>query len=177
MDGDEIRYCEDLARRHDRERWLCALFAPEAARPSLLALLALGTELGRVREQAREPYMALMRLQWWRDAIDEAASGTPRAHPVCRALGEALRRDGGLRPLLAGMVDAREKDIEEWPFADEGELGAYAALSAGTLAEAMLRVALPGPSPRALAAARSLGACWALVGLLRATPHLAAMRR
>ena len=58
MGGDEIRYCEDIARRFDRERWLCTLFAPEAARPTLLALVAFGTELGRVREQAREPHSA-----------------------------------------------------------------------------------------------------------------------
>lgn len=177
MDGDEIRYCEDLARRFDRERWLCALFAPEAARPALLALLAFGTELGRIREQAREPHMALVRLQWWRDALAEARAGAPRAHPVCRALAPLLARDEGLEPLLSGMVDAREKDIEDWPFADLGELADYAQRSSGNLAAAMLAISVPGRAPDALEAARALGRSWALVGLLRATAHLAARRR
>jgi phytoene synthase len=177
MGGDEIRYCEDIARRFDRERWLCTLFAPEAARPTLLALVAFGTELGRVREQAREPHMALVRLQWWRDALVEAKAGAPRAHPVCRALVAPLARDPALEALLGAMVDAREKDIEEWPFADLGELAAYAERSSGSLAEAMLRAAAPAAEAEALAAARRIGGAWAMVGLLRAAPHLAAMRR
>jgi phytoene synthase len=177
MGGDEIRYCEDIARRFDRERWLCTLFAPEAARPTLLALVAFGTELGRVREQAREPHMALVRLQWWRDALAEAKAGAPRAHPVCRALVAPLARDPALEALLGAMVDAREKDIEEWPFADLGELAAYAERSSGSLAEAMLRAAAPAAPEAGLAAARRIGGAWALVGLLRAAPHLAAMRR
>ena len=177
MGGDEIRYCEDIARRFDRERWLCTLFAPEAARPTLLALVAFGTELGRVREQAREPHMALVRLQWWRDALEEAKAGVPRAHPVCRALVAPLARDPALEALLGAMVDAREKDIEEWPFADLGELAAYAERSSGSLAEAMLRAAAPAAPEAGLAAARRIGGAWALVGLLRAAPHLAAMRR
>ncbi|MFM8990741.1 MAG: phytoene/squalene synthase family protein [Alphaproteobacteria bacterium] len=177
MDGDEIRYCEALARRFDRERWLCTLFAPEAARPALLALLAFASELGRIREQAREPHMALVRLQWWRDALAEARSGAPRAHPVCRALAATLAGDPALEPILSAMVDAREKDIEDWPFADLDELSAYAGSSSGGLAEAMLRASMREPDDAALAAARRLGRAWALVGLLRATPHLATLRR
>jgi len=177
MGGDEIRYCEDIARRFDRERWLCTLFAPAAARPALLALVAFATELGRVRELAREPHMALVRLQWWRDALSEAKAGAPRAHPVCRALVATLARDPALEPILGAMLDAREKDIEDWPFADIGELFAYAERSAGGLAEAMLRTSTTGSSPAAIDAARRMGTAWALVGLLRATPHLAATRR
>ena len=54
MGGDEIRYCEDIARRFDRERWLCTLFAPEAARPTLLALVAFAVVARRTSRRGSQ---------------------------------------------------------------------------------------------------------------------------
>jgi phytoene/squalene synthetase len=107
------RYVLDLVRSVDRDRFLGALFAPEPARGDLLALLALDHELARTRTVTREPMLARIRLEWWREAVAEAA-GTekPRAQPIAESLSETMRR-GALPPeSLLALIDAREEEIE-----------------------------------------------------------------
>jgi len=107
------RYVLDLVRSADRDRFLGALFAPEPARTDLLALLAFNHELARTRSVTREPMLARIRLEWWREAVAEAAgAGKPRAQPVVESLSETVRRRR-LRPQdLVALIDAREEEIE-----------------------------------------------------------------
>ena len=57
-------HCEALAREGERDRWLSALFAGEAARPHFHALAAFDHEIARIRIVAREPLAGEMRLAW-----------------------------------------------------------------------------------------------------------------
>jgi phytoene/squalene synthetase len=100
-------------RTADRDRFLGALFAPEPARTDLLALLAFSHELARTRSVTREPMLARIRLEWWREAVAEAAgAGKPRAQPIIESLSETVRRRR-LRPQdLVALIDAREEEIE-----------------------------------------------------------------
>ena len=41
-------------------------------------------------ELVSEPGLGAIRLQWWRDAIERAASGEAIGHPVADAFGETL---------------------------------------------------------------------------------------
>lgn len=100
-------------RRADRDRFLGALFAPMPARAGLLALLAFDHELARTGNVTREPMLARIRLEWWREAVAEATGpGTPRAQPVAEALAETARRHGLSRDALTALVDAREEEID-----------------------------------------------------------------
>jgi len=107
------RYVLDLVRDADRERFLGALFAPEPRRSALLALLAFDHELARTRSVTREPMLARIRLEWWREAMAEAAgSGKPRAQPIVEALTETIRRHGLALEAMVDLIDAREEEIE-----------------------------------------------------------------
>jgi phytoene synthase len=107
------RYVLDLVRDADRERFLGALFAPEPQRSGLLALLALDHELARTRSVTKEPMLARIRLEWWREAMAEAAgSGKPRAQPIVEALAETVRRHGLALESVVDLIDAREEEIE-----------------------------------------------------------------
>jgi phytoene/squalene synthetase len=107
------RYVLDSVRDTDRARFLAALFAPEPARRGLLALLAVDHELGRTRVVTREPMLARIRLEWWREAVTEAAgTGKPRAQPIVEALSESVRRHGLMRDPLVALVDAREDEVD-----------------------------------------------------------------
>lgn len=107
------RYVLDHVRAADRERFLGALFAPEPQRKGLLAVLAFDHELARTRTVTREPMLARIRLEWWREAVADAAeSGRPRAQPILESLSETVRRyrlpvDG-----LVALIDAREEEID-----------------------------------------------------------------
>ncbi|MDP1841671.1 MAG: squalene/phytoene synthase family protein [Reyranella sp.] len=107
------RYVLDLVRAADRDRFLAALFAPELARRGLLALLAFDHELARTRLVTQEPMLARIRLEWWREAVAEAAgAATPRAQPIVESLGEISRRHGLSAERLTALIDAREEEIE-----------------------------------------------------------------
>src|SRR5690349_19421999 len=81
-----------LVRRHDRDRYQTALFAPADRREALLALYAFNYEIARVRETVTQPMLGQIRLQWWREVLDTAYAGTPpRNHSVAIALTAAIR--------------------------------------------------------------------------------------
>ena len=144
-------YVLEEVRRADRDRFLATLFAPEQQRRDLLALLAFDHELARTRAVAREPILARIRLQWWRDAAAEATgAGTPRAQPVVESLSETARRHALPLQRLVDLVDVREEEIE-------GPLDVVRAAHA--LADLQLAV-LGVTSEPTRAAARAVAAAW-----------------
>jgi len=145
------RYVLDSVRETDRKRFLAALFAPEPARRGLLALLAFDHELSRTRFVTREPMLARIRLEWWREASAEAVgNGTPRAQPVVESLSETVRRYTLASEALVALVDAREEEVE----------GALDVLRAGgALADLQLAVLEVNDAPTR-EAAHAVGAAW-----------------
>jgi len=127
----------------------------------------------------REPMMGLMRLQWWRDALEGIYGGTPRRHEVIAPLAAAIRDHRLERRLLDRLIDAREADMDPAPPADLAALEDYAAATSGTLIRLVLAV-LAGNGevpPGARDAAEAIGTAWALTGLVRAVPFHARARR
>lgn len=107
------RFVLDSVRETDRDRFLGALFAPEPIRRDLLALLAFDHELARTPAVTSEPMLARIRLQWWREAVREAAGeDKPPAQPVVESLSETMRRHGIGPEKLVGVIDARETAVD-----------------------------------------------------------------
>lgn len=173
---DSVTYCLAEVRRHDHDRYLTALFAPARARSALWALYAFNLEVARTREAVSEPMLGRIRLEWWREALDGIAAGTPRRHPVVMALAEAMARHDLDRARLAALIDARETDLDEDPPQDLAALTAYAEGTAGTLQELVV-AALGRCDDATLASARSIGSAWALIGLIRAVAFHAQTQR
>jgi phytoene synthase len=164
--------CGSDLRRLDPDRWLTALFAPDDRRPGLLALYAFNVEIARARESVSQPMIGQIRLQWWREAWEGVAAGRPRQHPVVLALHEHCRSLD--LPTVMTLIDARERDMDDSPFADLAALTAYARSTSAPLiklAAQQLGAALDD------GIADAAGTAYALAGILRATPHLLARRR
>jgi phytoene synthase len=166
----------DFVRAQDPDRFLCALFAPVAQRPALFTLIAYNHELARAREAASTPMLALIRLQWWRDAVAEAASGAPpRRHEVAGPLHAAIVA-GTLDPAaLTAMADAREAETAEEGIPSREAFASYLRGSAGGLALAAGR--LLGAPPALLPALQAAGEAYGAAGVLRSTARLAAEGR
>jgi phytoene synthase len=157
-------------RRHDPDRYFTALFAPEPARKTLFTLYAFNHELARAREVTREPGLALIRLQWWREVVEGAA----RPHDLATSVHAAVK-DGRLHAAdLLAMIDGREREAEP-------EIGLietwrdWLLQGPGSLAVAAGRVlgAPPAEWPRL----RSIGAGYGAAGVLRNEAFLAAGAR
>ncbi len=173
MAGDTLA---GFARAHDPDRFLCALFAPPASREALFALIAFNHELARAREAASNPVAALIRLQWWRDAVEEAAAGAPpRRHEVAAPLHTAITA-GLLAPeALLGLVEAREAEAHEDGLATEADFVAYLRGTAGGWSAAA-GLAL-GATVEQAEVLRALGAAYGLAGALRSVGAHAAQGR
>jgi len=153
---------DDLVRRVDPDRWLASGFiADAAARADVIALYAYNYELARVAGGVSNALMGEIRLTWWREAMEELASGKPpRKHPTVEALAAS-----GLDPLaLAAMAEARFADLDEGSLAGEAEVLAYVDGTAGALAVLAARRLDASADPHAVkGAARAYG----LAGLWR----------
>jgi len=163
-----------LLRRHDRDRFLATLCAPAARQPALWALLGFNYEIARVREIVSQPILGQIRLQWWRDALDEIYEGKPvRRHEVATPLAAAIHEYRISRAQLDGMIDARERDLAAEPPATLAELETYLDATSSGLLRAEIEV-LAGTDGGE--AARRVGIAWGLVGLIRAVPFHAAAK-
>lgn len=169
-------HCADLVRRSDPERWLCALFAPPPQRAAIIALLALNQELGRITEVTREPMTALIRLQWWRDAVGAAPPAQAIGHPVVRALRRALAQDHLEGAALQALIDAREEELQAAPPESVAAMVEQARAIAGRV-QRLTASALGAVDAGALDAAERVGTAWGLVGVVRATRHRATLGR
>jgi phytoene synthase len=159
-----------LVRRHDRDRYQTALFAPPDRREALFALYAFNYEIARVREAVTQPMLGQIRLQWWREAVGAAYAGTPpRHHVVAEPLAAVIRDFAPSREHFERMIDTRERDLADEPPATLGALEDYAEGTSATLLYLVLEV-LGVTEPSTVAAARVVGIGYALAGLLRAMP-------
>src|SRR6266566_7089286 len=104
-------YCETLVRKHDYDRYISALFAPERVRAHFFALYAFNYEIAKIAETVHNPVAGQLRLQWWRDAVDEIYSGTRGRTEVLQALLPAVAAHRLPKPLFDAMLDDRKSVV------------------------------------------------------------------
>jgi phytoene synthase len=168
--ADRLSPVAALVRRHDRDRFQTALFAPAARREALFALYAFNYEIARVRESVTEPMLGRIRLQWWRESIAAAYEGGPvRHHPLVEPLTAVIHERSLTRDHFDRLIDARETDLEDDPPASLAKLEEYAEESSSQLVYLALE-ALGVHGPAAFDAGLHVGIAYSLAGLLRATP-------
>ncbi len=157
-----------FVRQNDPDRYFSALFAPADKRSLVLALYAFNHELARVAETVREPMMGEIRLQWWREALEQARAGKPRRHDVVEAMADLFRAVDLPQGLFDAMIDARAFDSSTATIETFEQLEAYCDATSGNLMRLVARVLGAGDSCDALA--REAGVAYGLSGLLRTLP-------
>lgn len=164
--------CARLVEQGDPDRFAATMAAPPAARARLLPLYAFNLELARAPWVASEPMIAEMRLQWWRDMLEDPHR---RAHEVAGPLHDLIREAALPVEVLDRMAAARRWDIWRDPFEDRAAFDAYLDDTAGSLMWLASRAT--GAPAEAEAPARALGQAAGLAALLRAVPDLVARGR
>jgi phytoene synthase len=164
------------ARRHDYDRFLVSLLAPPERREALWALIVFNHEIAKTREVVSEATLGQIRLQWWRDAIDEIYDSAPRRHEVIDALAPAVAAHGLDRSHFHTLIDTREWDLQDAAPPSLEELERYCANTNAPLIRLQLQ-ALDIADAAAHRAAEPIGTAYGLTGLLRALPVHARQRR
>ncbi len=169
----DLTACAGILRKGDPDRFLATMAAPIAARPALFAIFAFNVEVARAPWVSVEPTINQMRLQWWRDVLDQIAAGDPvRRHEVATPLAAVLDPPGAA--VLARLVEARSWDIDAEPFADAAALARYIDDTAGGL---MWVAARALGATRGENAVRDIGHGAGLANWFRAVPDLLARGR
>lgn len=166
-----LNACAALVEKGDPERFAAAMASPVAVRRALFPLYAFNVEVSRAPWVTQEPMIAEMRLQWWRDALEEIAQGAPvRRHEVITPLATLLTPDQARA--LDTLIDARRWDIGSEAFEDESALWHYLEATTGTLLWTAAQILdAPGTDESGLRrVARAIG----LANWMQALPELEA---
>lgn len=170
-----IAACAALVERGDPDRFCAVMAAPVATRARLFPLYAFNLEVARAPWVSEEALIAEMRLQWWRDVVENTASGAARAHEVAGPLHAVIRDCSLPLAVLDHLIAARRWDVHREPHADLAALTDYLeATGAGLMWLAARALGAPDGSE---AAVRAYGWAAALAGYLCAVPELAARGR
>jgi 15-cis-phytoene synthase len=165
-----MAYCHDIVRRHDRDRYLASLFAPEDKRPYLWALYAFNYEIARVRESITQPMAGEVRLQWWSEALGSFGAGHSADHPVLGALSEAVKAGSLPVPALIRLIEARRFDLYDDPMPTLTDLEGYLGETSSMLIQLASMILAGAEAAMAAAGAGYAGVAYGLAGLLRALP-------
>ncbi len=166
--------CAERVARGDPDRFQSVMAAPVAARAKLLPIYAFNVEVTRAPWVTAEPMIAEMRLQWWRDVLEEIADGRPvRAHEIATPLADVL--DPTAAQTLDHLVAARRWDVYKDAFEDEAHFDDYLDKTSGGLmwVAAQAMGAPAGPE----SAIRDVGWASGLAGWFAAIPELEARGR
>lgn len=169
----ELSAVAKTARQGDPARFEAAMFAPEAQREDLFALIALNVELSRIPDSVSEPMLGEIRLQWWADAIGALfEEGREEGHEVIAALTKPIRAGRLSQDRLMDLIDARRLVLSDASLGEAETLnrlitqtgGALAALQVGALGgdDAAQRVA--AEAGWAEGAGRLIGALPTMIG-------------
>jgi NADH dehydrogenase [ubiquinone] 1 alpha subcomplex assembly factor 6 len=167
-------HCFQTVRKHDPDRFLLSLFARPDTREALWALYAFNYEIARTREVVTETQLGLIRLQWWRDAINAIYAGSETdANPVVVALAKAIKKHDLPQNLFETLVYAREFDLEDRQPSTLDGLVHYADFTSTPL----LSLSLIVKGATKIERVREVSIGYALTGLLRALPLHLTQRR
>ena len=167
-----VEACAALVERGDPDRFAATMAAPVAARSRLWPLYAFNLEVARAPWVTKEPMIAEMRLQWWRDVVAEPQ---PRAHEVAGPLHDLIRTAALPVQVLDRMIAARRWDVYSDAFADRAAFDTYLEDTGAGLMWLAARVL--GADAAAEPQVRALGWATGLANFLRAVPDLEARGR
>ena len=164
--------CAELVQRGDPDRFAAVMAAPPETRGDLFTLYAFNLEIARAPWVTKEPLIARMRLQFWRDVVEGEET---RAHEVAAPRARLIRARGLSPADLMAMIDAREVEVgTAAPFESADALWDFLRGSAGALM-ALAVQSLGGPQGHA--GARDIGTAQGMANYLMALPALEAAGR
>jgi len=162
-----LAFCQAQARLHDHDRYLSALFAPEADRGGLMTLYAFDGELARVPFLVSDPMLGEIRYQWWRDQLARCGDGEAPPTEVGPALITLLENGRVGVDDLTVLIDAHSALLAEETVEDWGDFDSRIGAAWGQIMRLAAAVLGGGPADATTIAA---GLSWGYVQHMRKLP-------
>ena len=173
-------YCANLVRTYDTPSHVLQSFIPPSSRDAYLAIRAFNVDVARVADTTSTPTIGMMRMQFWRDAVTKALSGSPPKEPVAILLAhaaEALHNRTNGRSRLSKnwfhrIINTREQYLGNPPYPTLQALESYAENTYSTLLYLTLS-SLPQASVTTDHIASHIGKATGIAAVLRGVPLIA----
>lgn len=163
--------CHRIVKSGDEDRYFAALLAPHPQRDHLMALYALNLELAKIRLKVSEPMLGEIRLQWWREVLDQIYGGLPvRQHEVALALAAAIKTNALKKARLEAIIDARRVEFYDEPIGNTEDLESYVDRTEVGLMRLALVIVKEAASEGILAKTRARGFALIKQGVLSGDP-------
>lgn len=124
-----VAYCRDLVKQYDYENYLCSLLLPPGVQRSAFAIRAFNVELAQIRDVVSRADIGLMRINFWKDAVERAFKGSPPEHPVAQELTVLAQSKQLSRHWVNRMIESREGILGDRPHSTVNDLEEYAEKS------------------------------------------------
>ncbi|CAF0820452.1 unnamed protein product [Didymodactylos carnosus] len=182
---DDYSYCINSVRKYDYENFLCVgLLKPIQKQRSAIAIRAFNVELAQIRDNVSDQQIGRMRLQFWRDTVDDCFSlitaTTPKIinNPVARELTSVIIENSNRLSKLwfQRLITSRETTLNDMPFDNMDKLEAYIEQSVTPIYYLLLELY----GQRTLNSdhiASHLGRAQGIVNIVRGIPYNAVKRR
>ncbi|MBL4756133.1 MAG: squalene/phytoene synthase family protein [Rhizobiales bacterium] len=121
---DREIYISDLVRASDKDHYLATLLAPVRLRGHLFALHSFDLEIQAIPDKVHEPLAGEIRIQWWRDWLQEYRGKGQSGNPVADSLHTAIETFGLPVGTLLEMLDGWSSVIQNEPVPDQKSMAA-----------------------------------------------------
>jgi len=165
--------CGEIVRAGDPDRFRTALFAKPTEREHLFALYAFNLEIAKIAPMVSEPMLGEIRLQWWREALDQIyGEGPVRQHEVTTPLAEAVRVADLPRAPFDTLIDQRANDLDPAFPPSNPALHQYIDATAGGLTALAAKALAPDLNEEGMRLAQDAGFAIGAARYLMALPEL-----
>jgi len=167
--------CFDIVRTQDKDRFLIGLMMPRVKRYDIWPLYAFHYEVSKTAEIVTEPMMGNIRLQWWRDAIEEIYTNKPpRQHEVVEPLAAVIKKYDLPKDNFLALINVRDFDLEYKMLSDWQSFEIYARKTNAPLNNTVLKILGEEESEEVI---NHISFYYGAIGLLRAIPFHLNQRR
>ncbi|MFV9875341.1 MAG: squalene/phytoene synthase family protein [Rickettsiales endosymbiont of Dermacentor nuttalli] len=107
-----LSYPAAQVKNFDNDRYLCSLFTTSyQVREQLFVIYTFNIELNLIKYRVNEEILGMVRLEWWREIIEDIYLNRVRRHPIIEPLSNLIRDLALDKQIFMNMIDAKEYSL------------------------------------------------------------------
>lgn len=171
-----LPYCGEQIRQYDPDRFLLSLLVPAEKRPAIWAACAFAHEIARTQDVTTDSALARIRLQWWRQTIEDIYAGkNARTNgPLAEDLAAGIKKHSIPNILCMNLIQEHEYFLETGTPETIEDLQNMACAQTLPLDKIIRQITGDAIPDHPLS---NVSSCYSLIKLMRSVPYHIQNRR